>query len=87
MLFYCEKYLKLTSFTSLILSENKELIVKSKKVKYFIYGNSISIKYFSKDEIINRINNNYEGLTEKEVSWSIFKKIFESNIVELFINM
>ena len=44
-------------------------------------------KYFSKDEIINRINNNYEGLTEKEVSWSIFKKIFESNIVELFINM
>lgn len=44
-------------------------------------------KYFSKDEIIKRINNNYDGLTEKEVSWSIFKKIFESNIVELFINM
>lgn len=38
-------------------------------------------KYFSKDEIIKRINNNYDGLTEKEVSWSIFKKIFESNIV------
>ena len=52
MLFYCEKYLKLTSFSSLILSENKELIVKSKKVKYFIYGNSIIIKYFSRDEII-----------------------------------
>ena len=51
----------------------KDLILQKEEVS--------DAKYFSKDEIINRINNNYEGLTEKEVSWSIFKKIFESNIV------
>lgn len=39
-------------------------------------------KYFSKDEIIERINNNYDGLTEKTVSWSIFKRILESNVLE-----
>ncbi len=57
----------------------KDLILQKEEVS--------DAKYFSKDEIIKRINNNYEGLTEKEVSWSIFKKIFESNIVELFIDI
>lgn len=37
------------------------------------------VKFFSKQEIINRINNNYEGLTEKTSSWSIFKTILESS--------
>lgn len=35
------------------------------------------VKFFSKQEIINRINNNYDGLTEKTNSWSIFKTILE----------
>ena len=39
-------------------------------------------KYFSKEDLLNRINNNYNGLTEKTVSWSILKKILESNILE-----
>ena len=43
-------------------------------------------KYFPKDEILERINNNYDGLTEKTVSWSIFKSIFESNILEQITN-
>lgn len=43
-------------------------------------------KYFPKEEILERINNNYDGLTEKTVSWSIFKKILESNILEQIIN-
>ena len=43
-------------------------------------------KYFPKEEILERINNNYDGLTEKTVSWSIFKKILESNILEQVIN-
>ena len=43
-------------------------------------------KYFSKDEIITRINNNYDGLTEKEVSWSIFKRILESIVLEQINN-
>ena len=42
-------------------------------------------KYFSKNEIIKRIDNNYDGLTEKTVSWSIFKKILESNLLEQII--
>ena len=37
------------------------------------------VRYFSKNEIIWRINNNYEGLTEKTVSWNICKKILESS--------
>ena len=43
-------------------------------------------KYFSKDEIIKRINNNYDGLTEKEVSWSIFKRILERIVLEQINN-
>ncbi len=39
-------------------------------------------KYFSKDEIIKRINDNYDGLTEKTGSWSIFKRIFESDVLK-----
>lgn len=40
-----------------------------------------TVKYFSCDEIITRINDNYKGLTEKNVSWHILKKILESNIL------
>ena len=43
-------------------------------------------KYFPKDEILERINNNYDELTEKTVSWSIFKNILESNILEQINN-
>ena len=35
------------------------------------------VKYFSKEELIKRINNNYEGLTEKTSSWHFLKKILE----------
>ena len=37
------------------------------------------VKYFSKKELIDRINNDYDGLTEKTVSWNICKKILESD--------
>ena len=40
-------------------------------------------KYFKKEDLLKRINNNYDELTEKTVSWSILKKILESNILEL----
>ena len=43
-------------------------------------------RYFSKEELLKRIDNNYDGLTEKTVSWSIFKKILESNVLEQIIN-
>lgn len=45
-----------------------------------------SAKYFSKEDIIKRIDNNYDGLTEKTVSWSIFKKILESDILKQINN-
>lgn len=41
------------------------------------------VRYFSKDEIIDRINNSYEGLTEKTVSWNICKKILESSYLNM----
>lgn len=37
-------------------------------------------KYFSKEELLQRIENNYDGLTEKTVSWHFLKKILESNL-------
>ena len=40
------------------------------------------IKYFKIEELINRINNNYDGLTEKNVSWNFIKKILESDILK-----
>lgn len=35
------------------------------------------IKWFSKEEILNRINNNFEGLTEKTGPWNFLKKYYE----------
>jgi len=35
------------------------------------------IKYFSKEEIVERIDNNYDELTEKTVSWHILKEILK----------
>ena len=43
-------------------------------------------KYFPIEEIIKRIDNNYDELTEKNVSWSIFKKIVQSNVLEQINN-
>ena len=40
------------------------------------------VKYFSKEDLLNRINNNYYELTEKTVSWSILKKLLESNVLD-----
>lgn len=56
----------------------KDLILQKEEV--------CDAKYFPKNEILERINNNYDGLTEKTVSWSIFKTILESNILEQIIN-
>lgn len=38
------------------------------------------VKYFPKKELLDRINENYKGLTEKNVSWHFLEKILESNI-------
>ena len=44
------------------------------------------VKYFSQKELLRRINNHYEELTEKTVSWSFVKRIIENNIINEFIN-
>ena len=33
------------------------------------------VKYFSKEEVLNMINNNYSGLTEKAGPWNFLKRI------------
>lgn len=38
------------------------------------------IRFFSKDEILKRISNNYEGLTEKTGAWNFLVKILENYI-------
>lgn len=35
------------------------------------------IKWFSKEEILNRINNNYDGITDKTGPWNFLKKYYE----------
>lgn len=35
------------------------------------------VRYFSEDELLKRISNNYEGLTEKTGPWNFLKKILE----------
>ena len=39
------------------------------------------VKYFSKEELLKRIENNYDGLTEKTVSWHFLKKILNSDLI------
>lgn len=48
------------------------------------------IKWFSKKEILDRINNNYEGITEKTGPWNFLKKYYEmleKNIIPTDISM
>ena len=40
------------------------------------------IKYFKADEILDRVNNNYNGLTEKVISWQILKSVLENEEVK-----
>ena len=37
------------------------------------------VKYFSKEELITRIENNYDGLTDKTGPWNFLKVILENN--------
>ena len=48
------------------------------------------IKWFSKKEILDRINNNYQGITEKTGPWNFLKKYYEmleKNIIPTDISM
>ena len=38
------------------------------------------IKYFSKEEILKRIANNYEGLTDKTGPWNFLERILNNYI-------
>ena len=35
------------------------------------------VKWFEKNDIIKRINNNYEGITDKEGCWDYLKRYYE----------
>ena len=35
------------------------------------------IKWFTREEILNRINNNFDGITDKTGSWNFLKKYYE----------
>lgn len=37
------------------------------------------VRYFSKDELLKRISNNYEGLTDKTGPWNFLKKILNKS--------
>ena len=35
------------------------------------------VKWFKKDDVIRRINDNYDGITDKEGCWEYLKKYYE----------
>ena len=37
------------------------------------------VRYFSQDELLKRIDNNYDGITEKTVAWSLVKTLSKRN--------
>lgn len=37
------------------------------------------IRFFPKKDILDRINNDYDGLTEKTITWNIIKTLIENN--------
>ena len=39
------------------------------------------VKYFTKREILERINNNYEGLTEKTGPWNFLERILNNYVL------
>lgn len=63
------------------------LIIKNVDVKKIkLQKSEVSeIKFFKKDELLSRIDNNYDGITEKNISWSFVKKILESDISKQFL--
>lgn len=40
----------------------------------------LGVKYFSKDELLKRISNNYDGLTDKTGPWNFLEKILEKYV-------
>lgn len=75
------------STTSTNISGN---IINNHYNEYFVVKSDVSvdkivlqeeevqdIKWFTKEEIIERINNNYEGLTDKVGCWNYLMKYFE----------
>ena len=39
------------------------------------------VQYFSKDELLQRIDNDYDGLTEKTGSWHFLKRLLENGTI------
>ncbi len=58
------------------------LLLSIMKEKYCYKKEEVSeIRYFSKDELLKRISNSYEGLTEKTGPWNFLEKILEHYVV------
>ena len=56
--------------SSTSINKKKNIIDKHYNECYLITKEISEVKYFTKKEILERINNNYEGLTEKTGPWN-----------------
>lgn len=56
---------------------NKEIKISEMKLQK---EEVAEIKYFSKEEILGRITNNYEGLTKKTGAWNFLQKILKKYV-------
>jgi len=75
--------------TSINVNKEKDILNKHFN-EYYIVNKDIDVssltlqteevsdaKWFEKDDIINRINNNFDGITDKEGCWEYLKKYYE----------
>lgn len=64
--------------SSTSINKKKNIIDKHYNECYLITKEISEVKYFTKKEILERINNNYEGLTEKTGPWNFLKRILNN---------
>ena len=63
------------------INNNLENLINLEEEKIKLQKEEVSeVKYFSKEDILNRISNNFEGLTEKTGPWNFLKRILESKL-------
>ena len=67
--------------------KNKEKAIKILKTRLYdlkLQKEEVEeIKWFTEQEILERINNNYNGITDKTGPWNFLKKYYETNVLAL----
>ena len=85
-----DRKIVITTTTKIFKPENYTEIINNHFNEYYIVNKDVDIsklilqpeevsevKWFEKNDIIKRINNNYEEITDKEGCWDYLKRYYE----------